>query len=268
MMHLLNRNRKQLKKQMGKKGVFYSLSVVLFLVFLIILFTGRAQLQKKDEAFRLERAQIIVMDHFARDFDRYYAENILHTAAKPALTELTKSYPFTISTLNNMTDLMDDRAGTGVAMNPLLSTNEGFSQSLGTLSFLMDDAKFNYSLESLEQLNYTSFRLNFSVSYSFRAFDSSEWSKADKVVNIIVSVYGLTHPAYNKIIDSSWIENDSSICYVNQIISDSAPCTGMNIMPHPVCGNGELESGEECDDGNTVSGDGCDEYCNEEMTVP
>ncbi len=28
-----------------------------------------------------------------------------------------------------------------------------------------------------------------------------------------------------------------------------------------VCGNGEPEAGEECDDGNTVPGDGCDELC-------
>jgi cysteine-rich repeat protein len=29
----------------------------------------------------------------------------------------------------------------------------------------------------------------------------------------------------------------------------------------PICGNGELEEGEVCDDGNTVSGDGCNATC-------
>jgi cysteine-rich repeat protein len=29
----------------------------------------------------------------------------------------------------------------------------------------------------------------------------------------------------------------------------------------PVCGNGVLEEGEQCDDGNNISGDGCDENC-------
>lgn len=29
----------------------------------------------------------------------------------------------------------------------------------------------------------------------------------------------------------------------------------------PVCGNGELEEGEVCDDGNTISGDGCNASC-------
>jgi len=32
----------------------------------------------------------------------------------------------------------------------------------------------------------------------------------------------------------------------------------------PVCGNGILEIGEECDDGNTVAGDGCDPSCRPE----
>ena len=34
----------------------------------------------------------------------------------------------------------------------------------------------------------------------------------------------------------------------------------------PVCGNGTVETGEECDDANTVSGDGCSSTCEEEIT--
>jgi len=34
------------------------------------------------------------------------------------------------------------------------------------------------------------------------------------------------------------------------------------------CGNGMVESGEECDDGNVENGDGCDENCQEEQDVP
>ncbi|MEQ9500380.1 MAG: DUF4215 domain-containing protein [Deltaproteobacteria bacterium] len=35
--------------------------------------------------------------------------------------------------------------------------------------------------------------------------------------------------------------------------------------PPPVCGNGVVESGEQCDDGNTTNGDGCDDMCQTEM---
>ena len=34
-----------------------------------------------------------------------------------------------------------------------------------------------------------------------------------------------------------------------------------------VCGNGILESGEQCDDGNTISGDGCSSTCGIETTI-
>lgn len=34
--------------------------------------------------------------------------------------------------------------------------------------------------------------------------------------------------------------------------------------PAPVCGNGQLETGEQCDDGNTANGDGCSANCQTE----
>lgn len=33
---------------------------------------------------------------------------------------------------------------------------------------------------------------------------------------------------------------------------------------HPMCGNGNLDSGEQCDDGNAISGDGCSAACESE----
>ena len=32
-------------------------------------------------------------------------------------------------------------------------------------------------------------------------------------------------------------------------------------VPDPFCGDGNLDSGEECDDGNSASGDGCSADC-------
>jgi periplasmic protein TonB len=37
--------------------------------------------------------------------------------------------------------------------------------------------------------------------------------------------------------------------------------------PAPVCGNGQLEPGEQCDDGGRASGDGCSPTCGVERTV-
>ena len=36
----------------------------------------------------------------------------------------------------------------------------------------------------------------------------------------------------------------------------------------PVCGNGSLEAGEQCDDGNTTGGDGCSAACRIEVKPP
>lgn len=41
-------------------------------------------------------------------------------------------------------------------------------------------------------------------------------------------------------------------------------CFNFLCIPAPVCGDGIIQAGEECDDGNTVNGDGCSEYCKRE----
>jgi cysteine-rich repeat protein len=38
--------------------------------------------------------------------------------------------------------------------------------------------------------------------------------------------------------------------------------------PPPCCGDGHLDTGEQCDDGNTVNGDGCDATCQTEAPPP
>jgi len=43
---------------------------------------------------------------------------------------------------------------------------------------------------------------------------------------------------------------------------DTSSCTS-----NPLCGNNNIDPGEECDDGNTISGDGCDSTCHTEITT-
>jgi cysteine-rich repeat protein len=52
---------------------------------------------------------------------------------------------------------------------------------------------------------------------------------------------------------------------------DLAPPLGPDLAPDlrkPICGNGWLDPGEECDDGNTNSGDGCGSSCIVEYAPP
>ena len=41
-----------------------------------------------------------------------------------------------------------------------------------------------------------------------------------------------------------------------------------SVVSQPVCGNGIVEEGEQCDDGNTVNGDGCSSTCQTEVPPP
>jgi hypothetical protein len=217
-------------KKINKKGIFYSLSVIVFLLFLILVFINKSEIQKKEEQFHIERAQIIVMDHFVRDFDRYYVEVIIHNAARTAMISITRFAPFTY---DNLVDLMEDGTGGGATMNPLFSTSQNFAQALGTLTFMLDNNELSYRVASVEQLNETTIKLNFLVDYSFESFNTN-WSKKDKPVNITMSAYGLWHPDHDALIDSSWVPDNAAGCYINDIISNPASvCAGKNIMPPP-----------------------------------
>ena len=219
-------------RKMDKKGIFYSLSVIVFLIFLIVIFINKADIQKKEEQFHVERAQIVVMDHFVRDFDRQYVDVIIHTAARPAMISITRTGSFTTGRL---VDLMEDGTEASATMNPLFSTDANFDQALGTLTFMLDSSEFLYRVASVQQLNETTIKLNFLVDYSFEAL-STNWSKKDKPVSITMSVYGLGHPTHgNDIIDDSWVIDTATGCYINDIIPGiDSTCTGKNIMPFVV----------------------------------
>ncbi len=58
--------------------------------------------------------------------------------------------------------------------------------------------------------------------------------------------------------------NAFSPCSINEPVTCPQDCG----TTYGICGNGKLETGEECDDGNTTSGDGCSSQCKTELTPP
>jgi len=53
-------------------------------------------------------------------------------------------------------------------------------------------------------------------------------------------------------------------------VGDIGPgrCEGEDTPPTAVCGNGQVEIGEQCDDGNEVHGDGCSCECTYDDGTP
>ena len=46
---------------------------------------------------------------------------------------------------------------------------------------------------------------------------------------------------------------------------DGDGCSAQCAPEEPICGNNATEEGEQCDDGNTLDGDGCSSFCREEL---
>ena len=73
-----------------KKGMFFSLSVIVFVVVMFIVFRNKAEgLKFKEESF-MDRAQTNVMQHFSEDFENRYVKEMLETSAKEAFTKRSR----------------------------------------------------------------------------------------------------------------------------------------------------------------------------------
>ena len=67
---------------------------------------------------------------------------------------------------------------------------------------------------------------------------------------------------YNGILDEVAVYNRAlNLTEIQQQYNESSGRYYCAPLPPPVCGNGIIEQGEECDDGNNISGDGCSANC-------
>lgn len=73
---------------------------------------------------------------------------------------------------------------------------------------------------------------------------------------------------------SGWVQTYPQVeTYYYFNLTPGENVTGINFLNHqessdkPVCGNGKVEDGEECDDGNRTNGDGCSCACKKEAPV-
>ena len=210
-----------------KKGMFFSLSVVVFLIVLFVVFKNKADAVKVKEESFMDRAQINVMQHFVNDFENRYVKEMLTTSGKQAFSKRTVSGAFP---KNELADVMDDGiAGATTYLDPTLTTKGFFVQILKTLTFKLDKNMFAYTVREVTQTNPNTLNVIFDVSYEFEV-GKKNWKKT-MAVPIDFEVFSMWHPSYGAFIDRTWLDDASGPCYSNTIVTDAAPCTGLNKVP-------------------------------------
>ena len=98
------------------------------------------------------------------------------------------------------------------------------------------------------------------------------WEIVEESITTITAILGLTPPPPECDNDGNWEPANNELCDDGSGGEDATPNTGdcRNCVWYgtdPVCGNGSVESGEQCDDANTDPGDGCDENCFKEIDL-
>jgi len=217
--------------KMNKKGQFFSILIVLVIIAISIFFSYKVQIREREDAFNMDRLQLVVMDNFVREFDTYQLQHILDTAAKPALQAMIEEDIDSFSKISKEDFVKVMKTGDGI-LDEKFTTDDLYKQVLATLTFNLpsETEHFEYKLVTIKQNTYDTIDLGFEVDYNFTVFGNS-WSIENKPVNVSFSVYSLRHPEYEgKKITEEWDEDtDTGTCYIEDIFDDPEPCSKKNI---------------------------------------
>jgi hypothetical protein len=219
---------------MNKKGVFFSIGALLIIFVLLLGMQNTSRQKSEEKDMIIDRAQILVMDHFVRDFDRQYVEQIMNGATKPAIEALlTDGTPISDPEIIQM--MKTGTRGARTLMAQGFTTDDNLRQAMATLTF-KPAYTFDFHITNIRQTIYNEFDVDFSVEYSFKMGDST-WSKDGLMVTVPVTVYGLKHPIYMNIVDSPWIqETDPNKCFIDEAFDRATNChqdINPNIVDEP-----------------------------------
>ena len=215
----------------GKKAQFFSLTVFIILLVIIILLSIKANLLKTEDDFNIDRLEKTIMNNFVRDFDRVYLEEIIRTSLKPSVASVLNQ-----SKMTSMDGLLNIMNGTTQGyIDPSLTIPSSLKRVLGTitLSLKNPDDILHVNLIKIEQTQHDEIIFTFVADYKFELY-GAVWERTGKQIVIVMDIYDLKHPGYSyRYIDRNNWETDTnaSVCFMNQVFVDAPLCSHYNIKP-------------------------------------
>jgi cysteine-rich repeat protein len=100
--------------------------------------------------------------------------------------------------------------------------------------------------------------------FGFQACEAAMPTNCDQAI-ITVNVETATPPAPPVALDQSVTTAPETRIDINLAIPEGQEAPSSGTGRSSLCGNGDLDQGEQCDDGNLVNGDGCDDQCRDEL---
>jgi hypothetical protein len=210
---------------------FFSLTVFIFVIFLLLFFASLSRLSSNEENFNVNRLQITVMNDFVSDFDQIYVEQIISPSLKPAVAAVLKQKPtITPVTKDNLVNIM--KTGVAPDMDKDLAMDVTLEKVFRTTAYSFDGSTFDVELNKVEQTSASVLKFTFLVDYSF-TFGDNKWGKNDKEIVLLMDIYSLNHPLWNAYIDKDWVPDDSAVqCFSRQVFGINAEtCSGLNMKP-------------------------------------
>jgi hypothetical protein len=220
-------------KKINNKAQFFSIGTFLLVMVLILIFSYSSTYRENNENLHVQRLKTTVMSNFVKEFEQQYAQKVIETAAKPSLVAYSARqsdsityYDFSNIMKTGMIRYYEDPS----LIN--LKTDSTMKKIMSTLTFSTRvKYEFNFSLIEARMISSDLLQLSFVYNYTFSS-DRSTWSKNGATTNVIIDVYGITHPSplYNEIIYNHWVADPAGTCLSQQLFIASPECT-YNMMP-------------------------------------
>lgn len=167
-----------------------------------------------------------------------------------ATDEIVITFAQDVVTYNKATVSVKDSTGTMVQVREFMKAKKTFAISLE--SALKPDEVYTVSVSGVFIEDITLDKLDWNQTWSF-ATEKRGLVFIGLIIDFIEDIFDGNNKGAGEAVCDDGKDNDG-----NGVAdcSDKA-CEDDEACKQPVCGNGKLEKGEECDDGNNIADDGC-----------
>lgn len=202
-----------------KKGIFYSLSAVLLLVIIALVFHFSIKESSLRREITTEEIKFETVSEYVEDFEKYYLKNSLAVSSKHALSEIS-TYVSTSGPVPDLRTSVQELVTTGSSGGMSMDSRFTVPSIVRTFQDLLPvnitTDRLDINVGEITQPDPWTTRIVYDVNFEFEALDSSWFDILTK--DVTITVYGFEDPEFHQVINKDyWIVHSGTNCFLMKL---------------------------------------------------